>query len=111
MHLIRLTNASERTDKAIKNIILLFAAKAISIICSMLIVPITIEYLNPTRYGVWLTVSSIIAWIGNFDLGLGNGLRNRFADAKAKGDTELARKYVSTTYLTMSVIMVILFLI
>ena len=45
MHLIRLTNASERTDKAIKNIILLFAAKAISIICSMLIVPITIEYL------------------------------------------------------------------
>ena len=110
MHLIRLTNASERTDKAIKNIILLFAAKAISIICSMLIVPITIEYLNPTRYGVWLTVSSIIAWIGNFDLGLGNGLRNRFADAKAKGDTELARKYVSTTYLTMSVIMVILFL-
>lgn len=111
MHLKGLTNASERTDKAIKNIILLFAAKAISIICSMLIVPITIEYLNPTRYGVWLTVSSIIAWIGNFDLGLGNGLRNRFAEAKAKGDIELARRYVSTTYVTMSLIMVILFLV
>lgn len=79
-------------------------------VCSLLLVPITINYVNPTRYGIWLTLSSIIGWILLFDFGLGNGLRNKFAEAKAKGDMELARQYVSTTYYTLSVVMLVLFL-
>ena len=80
-------------------------------VCSLLLVPITINYVNPTRYGIWLTLSSIIGWILLFDFGLGNGLRNRFAEAKAKGDMLLMRQYVSTTYFTLSVIMLALFVI
>ena len=78
-------------------------------VCSLLIVPVTINYVNPTRYGIWLTLSSIIGWILLFDFGLGNGLRNKFAEAKAKGDIELARQYVSTTYYTLGTIMLALF--
>ena len=33
-----------------------------------------------------------------FDIGLGNGLRNRLAEAIAIGDNKLARTYVSTSY-------------
>ena len=86
-----------------------FIARGISMVCSLLLVPITINYVNPTRYGIWLTLSSIIGWILLFDFGLGNGLRNKYAEAKAKGDMELARQYVSTTYFTLSVVMLILF--
>lgn len=97
-------HSCERSQKAVVNIALSFGAKGITIITQLLIVPLTINYVNPTQYGIWLTLSSIIAWIGFFDLGFGNGMRNKFAEAKAKGNLELARQYVSTTYFTIGTI-------
>jgi hypothetical protein len=35
--------------------------------------------LIPTRYEIWLTLSSIVGWFSFFDVGLGHGLRNKFA--------------------------------
>ena len=93
-----LYSGSERTVKVKKNIVLLGIMKVVSILSGLLIVPLTLNYLNPTEYGIWLTLSSIVGWIVYFDVGLGNGLRNRFAEALAVGNKNLARIYVSTTY-------------
>lgn len=49
-------------------------------------------------------MSSIVGWFVFFDVGLTQGLRNRFAEARAKGDEELARNYVSTTYAILGII-------
>jgi O-antigen/teichoic acid export membrane protein len=98
----------ERSINARKNIILLFFIKGGSIIISLMLVPLTINYINPTRYGIWLTLSSIIGWLSFFDIGFGNGLRNKFIGAVAKGQHELARIYVSTTYGILSIIISIL---
>lgn len=87
-----------RTVKAKKNITASFGIKGISIIIGFVFVPLILGYLDAERYGIWLTLSSIIAWFSFFDIGLGNGLRNRFAEAMAAGDHELAKTYVSTTY-------------
>lgn len=102
--LLGILNSSSRTGKSVKNIIISMFSKCVSILVSFLIVPLTISYLNPTQYGIWLTISSIIAWIAYFDLGLGNGFRNCFAKAKAQGDIHLAKQYVSTTYFAISAI-------
>ena len=99
-----------RSRLAIFNIILSFGSKGINILISLLLVPMTIHYVNQTRYGIWLTLSSIIAWISFFDLGLGNGMRNKFAEAKAKGNIELAKQYVSTTYFSIGTIVILLFI-
>lgn len=104
-------NMGNRSRESIVNIALSFVSKGASILISLMLVPITINYVNSTRYGIWLTLSSIISWIGIFDLGLGNGMRNRFAEAKAKNDIELARQYVSTTYFVISCIVVVLLII
>lgn len=106
----RINNASPRSQRAVKNIILSFAAKFISILSSLLIVPLTINYINPTQYGIWLTLSSIIGWIAFFDLGLGNGFRNKFAEARAIGNDILAREYLSTTYFIVSIIVLVVFI-
>jgi O-antigen/teichoic acid export membrane protein len=74
------------------------------------LVPLTLGYLGARDYGIWLTMSSVIAWFGFFDIGLGNGLRNRFAEALAVGDKALARVYVSTTYFGLAGIFGILWL-
>lgn len=108
---IKLNSNSGRSSKALFNIGLSLIAKGVSILCSLLIVPLTLSYLNPSNYGIWLTLSSIIGWISFFDLGLGNGFRNKFAEAKAKGDNSLASQYVSTTYITIFTIVMLIFLI
>jgi O-antigen/teichoic acid export membrane protein len=88
----------ERTVKAKKNILASLFLRGISVLTTLVIVPLTINYVNPTKYGLWLTLTSIIFWFYFFDMGLGNGLRNKLTESLAKGDKELSRSYLSTAY-------------
>ncbi|MDR2385842.1 MAG: MATE family efflux transporter [Tannerella sp.] len=88
----------ERTVLTKKNIAASFAIKGITILISFILVPMTINYVNPERNGIWFVLYSMIFWLNLFDIGLGNGMKNRLAEAKAAGDNELCRKYVSSTY-------------
>ena len=56
-------NGNSRSIIVKKNIIASFFLKCISILVSLQVVPLTITYINPTKYGIWLTLSSIIAWL------------------------------------------------
>lgn len=76
---------------------------------NFLIVPVTLGYLDQTNYGIWLALTSALGWINYFDLGLGNGLRNRLGEALAKDDTQLARVYISTAYATLSAAVFLLY--
>ena len=99
-----INKGQERSVKAKKNIIASILIKGISIAISVILVPIVIHYINPTRYGIWITLSSIVGWFSFFDIGLTQGLRNKFAEAKTKGDDNLAQIYVSTTYAILAII-------
>ena len=83
------------------HVLISFVFKGGSILANFLLVPLTMTYLDTENYGIWLTLSSFIAWFSFFDIGLGNGLRNKFAEAKAKGDMTSARGYVSSAYFTI----------
>lgn len=100
----------ERSIKAKKNIIASVFIKGTSIAISLILVPLTINYINPTRYGIWITIISIVGWFSFFDVGLTQGLRNKFAEAKARGEDNLARIYVSTTYAILGIIFFIVWL-
>jgi len=93
-----------RSLKAKKNIVASFLIKGFSIAISLVLVPLTINYINSSRYGIWLTLSSIVGWLSFFDIGFGFGLRNKFAEALAENKEELAKIYVSTTYAILSII-------
>ncbi len=91
-----------------KNIICSVGLKCISILISFQVVPLTIDFVNPTQYGVWLTLSSLMSWFFFFDIGLTNGFRNRFAEAKALGDITKARILVSTTYASLFILFIVM---
>lgn len=101
----------KRTVKAKKNILFSIGLKGIDSLVYLLLVPVTLGYLNPYEYGIWLTLNSILMWIDSFDIGLGNGMRNKLADAIAKGDKAMGRIYVSTTFIMLGVLMFVLILI
>lgn len=93
-----------RTVKIKKNVLSSFIIKGFDIIISLLLVPISLNYLGQVEYGVWLTISSIILWLNLTDAGLGNGLRNKFTEAVALGNNKLAKEYVSNAYAVISII-------
>lgn len=105
IHLKSFFKGEERTVKAKKNIVTSFFLKGIDAIVYLLLIPVTLGYLNPYEYGIWLTLNSILMWINSFDIGLGNGLRNKLAIAMANKNHELGRIYVSTTFFMLMIIM------
>ena len=100
----------ERTRRAKKNILFSFFLQAINIVTGLALVPLVLAYLDATRYGIWLTLSSLVMWFNFFDVGLGHGLRNKLAESQAKGEESLSRKYVSTTYAGITIISIGFFL-
>ncbi|WP_461450185.1 lipopolysaccharide biosynthesis protein [Mucilaginibacter sp.] len=100
----------ERTFKVKKSIIISLFLKCGSVLITFLLVPITINYINPEQYGVWLTISSMIYWITVFDIGIGNGLKNEIAYAIATKDESNLKKYVSTSYAILTLIAIFIFI-
>jgi O-antigen/teichoic acid export membrane protein len=99
-----LNKGHKRSVKAKRNIILSLLFKGQSVIVGFIMVPILLNQLDAERYGIWLTLSSIVGFASFFDFGLGNGLRIFFAKAVAQENRKLAKSYVSTTYITLSLI-------
>jgi O-antigen/teichoic acid export membrane protein len=106
--LSRLLQGSERSKNVKINIIALILLKGINVLIGLLLVPLTLNYLEPSKYGIWLTISSLVAWVGYFDLGLANGLRNKLGEALAKKDNDTSQVLVSTTFVTLCLIVLLL---
>ena len=100
----------ERTILTKKNITASLGIKGLTILISLMLIPLTINYVNPERNGIWLTIYSMILWLNLFNIGLGNGMKNKLAEAKANGENELAKKYVSSTYAIVGGICLIVFI-
>ncbi len=99
-----LNTGNTRTVKAKHSVVYLFFLKGGSILANLILVPLTLHYVDSVTYGVWLTLSSIVGWLSFFDVGLNNGLRNRLTEALAHSNFGLAKSLVSTTYAMLTLI-------
>ncbi|MGY3055219.1 O-antigen/teichoic acid export membrane protein [Pedobacter sp. UYEF25] len=97
-----------RTNLANKNIVFLFVNKMFAAFISLQLIPATIGYVDSTQYGIWIALSSLVAWMVYFDFGLTHGFRNGFAVAKANNDIKLAKQYLATSYALLTVIFSVL---
>lgn len=93
-----MNSGDSRTRLLKRNILGSFVIKGWSCVVQFLLVPVTLGCLNQYEYGIWLTINSLLVWIDQFDIGLGNGLRNRLAESLAHDDRDRARRQVSTTF-------------
>lgn len=80
------------------------AGRGIGVLANFFVVPLTVRYLGAERYGVWITLTSILAYLTIFDLGIGSTTINGVTEALANGDVDTARQRVNTAYLTLVVI-------
>src|SRR5215471_13507019 len=76
-----------------------YIAKALTVLTGFVSVPLTINYLGAERYGVWLTISSLLLWVALTDFGLaGNALVNVLSEAAGKDDRDAARHYTASAF-------------
>lgn len=98
--------SEKRSSRLQKNILVSFIAKGWSAIIVLLMVPVTLKCLGEYNNGVWLTISSVMLWIDNLDIGLGNGLRNKLAIYLAHGETQRARSLIASTFAMLTYIII-----
>ena len=99
---------NERNVILRNNILLSGTMKAVGLVTSFLIVPITLDYLDKEQYGIWMTLSSVLLWFSFFDVGLGNGMRNYLAQAIAENNFEKGRSHLTTTLVMLTAIALLL---
>ncbi|MEY8611540.1 oligosaccharide flippase family protein [Parabacteroides segnis] len=104
LNINKLFSGNARSSQVKKNIAGSIAIKGISILASLLLVPLTLNYVNKELYGIWLTLSSIILWLNFFDIGFTLGLKNKLAESLAVKDYVSGKHLVSTTYYMMIII-------
>jgi O-antigen/teichoic acid export membrane protein len=86
------------------------AARGVAVATSLVLVPLTVRYLGGERYGVWATLSSVLAWLQIADLGIGAGMTNQVTRALGISRPEDARRVVATAFWLLVGIAVLLVL-
>jgi O-antigen/teichoic acid export membrane protein len=84
-----------------KNLVGSFMVKGVGIAVNLALIPIGINFLDKERFGVWVIINSLLAWLTFFDLGLGNGMRNKLTAAFQKKRIKEARQLISTGYVSI----------
>jgi len=87
-----------RSDERYRLAVLSMAANVVSRGISMLVivltVSLTIRYLGAERFGVWMTIASFVGMLTFLDLGVGNALTNKVAQAAAQDNPEALRRII-----------------
>lgn len=91
-------NSNQRSLNYKSQIKWAFVYKLLAMIASFLTIPLMINYLGHEKFGIWATMLAVISWIMFFDLGVGNGLRNKVAEALAKGKKDEATDLITSGY-------------
>ena len=68
---------------------------------TLITVPLTLHYLGSERYGMWVTISSLVALLSFADLGIGYGLLNAVTRATATYDAPRARSEIASAVVLM----------
>jgi O-antigen/teichoic acid export membrane protein len=76
-----------------------YVAKGLIVLMSFVSVPLTVHYLGAERYGVWLTISSLLLWASLTDFGLsGNALVYLLSETVGNNDRVSARHYTASAF-------------
>ncbi|WP_204206210.1 MULTISPECIES: hypothetical protein [Staphylococcaceae] len=96
------------TKIVIFNVINAFIIKGGAMIVSFFSIPAYLNYFDNYKIlGFWFSILSVLTWILAFDLGIGNGLRNKLVPLFIVKDDISIKKYISSSYYIIAAIVII----
>lgn len=97
-------HAKERKRRVVQSAAAAAAAKLVTVATGLISVPLTLNYLGPERYGMWMTMSSLVAMLAFADFGMGNGVLALVAKAHGEDDRHRIRAGVSSAFAALTVV-------
>jgi O-antigen/teichoic acid export membrane protein len=79
-------------------------AKVLSVGTALISVPLTLHYLGVERFGMWMTISSLIAMLAFADFGIANGVLSAVAEAHGRDDRAALQRIVSSGFFMLTAI-------
>jgi len=102
-------NLSNKDKIVLRNVVGAAVIKGFSFIISFISLPIYLRFFSDEKVlGIWFAVLSILIWVLSFDLGIGNGLRNRLVGAIQKEDKEQIERLIVNAYFLNGIISLII---
>lgn len=100
------STAAGRADERHRRVALTAAASALAKVLSvgtaLISVPLTLHYLGIERFGMWMTVSSLIAMLAFADFGIANGVLSAVAEAHGRDDRAALQRIVSSGFFMLT---------
>lgn len=90
--------SQERYRRAALTALAALASKGLTMLTLLVSVPLTMGYLGAERFGLWMAISALVAFMNLLDFGVGNGLLNRVVEANGRGDPDSVRAAVSSGF-------------
>lgn len=96
--------ASKGLDRIVRlNAIGAYGIKGLSMLVGLAAVPAYMRYFESGAVlGTWYTIQTLLQWVLMFDLGVGNGLRNKLVSALVSDSGREVSGYVSSSYRLMA---------
>jgi O-antigen/teichoic acid export membrane protein len=85
-------------------------ARGLNLFAGFISVPLAVGYLGRERYGIWVTISSLLVLLTFSDFGVGSSLLNALADAYGREDRGKAQRYVATAFWMLVVAAIVLWI-
>ena len=79
-------------------------ARGASMGAALITIPLTLHYLGTERFGLWMTISAIVALAPFADFGIGNGVVNTVAAAHGRDDNAAIRRAISSGFAILTAI-------
>ena len=88
-------------------------AKVISMLSIFITIPATLSYLGNELFGIWMTISSLVAMLTFADMGIGNGIINKLSKSINTNDKDETKKIITNAFvvlLTIAIVINIIFI-
>lgn len=83
-------------------------AKAINILAGLISVPIALPYLGVEQFGIWMTLTGLVALLSFSDLGLAAGLQTHLTKCYGSDDRKTPASLISSTLGVVVIIAILL---
>lgn len=93
---------NNRVRSILQNALATGAARAAGVLVGLLMVPLTLSYLGAERYGLWMALSSLIAFLQITDGGIGNALIGVVARNQAQDQGRGLLQVITSAFFMLS---------
>ena len=101
----------ERYRRAASTAAMNVVAQIVQLATGLISVPLALEYVGPERFGIWMTLSTALAFISFSDFGVGIGMQDRISRHAGKGDYGGARNAFYSAFALVGIIVIAIILI